>query len=379
MKQHLPMLSLLQKQIATRGWLSFAEYMDIVLYTPGHGYYANASKKFGHLQKDGSDFVTAPELSPLFAYTLAQQLAAVMRAESFEHLLEIGAGSGQLAVDLLLALDARGVNVTRYAILELSASLRERQQEKIKQALQEKPHLLAKVVWLDQLPSEWCGIILGNEVLDAMPVNLYARLQGHWHERGVGWDATLQRLMWQDKILHQPQAILESISGTHDYITETHTMAEGFINSLSKILQRGVILLIDYGFPAAEYYHPQRCQGTLMAHYRHQAYTDPFVHPGEADLTAHINFSALADAADAAGLMLEGYTSQANFLMNAGLLDLLMTHDVNNPRHYLPTAKVAQQLLSEAEMGELFKVIAFSRHTSLPLCGFSRGDRSHTL
>jgi SAM-dependent MidA family methyltransferase len=285
-----------------------------------------------------------------------------MRAESFEHLLEIGAGSGQLAVDLLLALDARGVNVTRYAILELSASLRERQQEKIKQALQEKPHLLAKVVWLDQLPSEWCGIILGNEVLDAMPVNLYARLQGHWHERGVGWDATLQRLMWQDKILHQPQAILESISGTHDYITETHTMAEGFINSLSKILQRGVILLIDYGFPAAEYYHPQRCQGTLMAHYRHQAYTDPFIHP-----------------ADAAGLMLEGYTSQANFLMNAGLLDLLMTHDVNNPRHYLPTAKVAQQLLSEAEMGELFKVIAFSRHTSLPLCGFSRGDRSHTL
>ncbi len=379
MEQHLPMLSLLREQIVARGWLSFAEYMDIVLYTPGHGYYANASKKFGHLQKDGSDFVTAPELSPLFAYTLAQQLASVMAAESFEHLLEIGAGSGQLAVDLLLDLDARGVSVTRYAILELSAALRERQQEKIKQALQEKPHLLAKVVWLEKLPSAWCGIIFGNEVLDAMPVNLYARLQGHWHERGVGWDETQQRLVWQDKILRQPQTILENISGTHDYITETHTVAEGFIKSLSAILQRGVILLIDYGFPAAEYYHPQRCQGTLMAHYRHQAYTDPFIHPGEADLTAHINFSAVAAAADEVGLMLEGYTSQANFLMNAGLLDLLRAHNVNDSRQYLPAAKATQQLLSEAEMGELFKVIAFSRNTSLPLCGFSRGDRSHTL
>lgn len=375
-----PMLAWLRQRIKqAQGWLPFSEYMNSVLYTPHLGYYANHQKKLGFFAKDGSDFITAPELTPLFAQTLARALAPTMQENHLQQILELGAGSGQLAIDLLLALDQQGIVIQQYAILELSSTLRARQQQKIQTSLQAYPHLLNKIVWLDALPSKQHGIILGNEVLDAIPAQLYIRKNQIWYERGVSWDEQRHQLIWQDQECLHPPDVLTRIPGTHDYLTETHAQAQAFIRTLGDILQRGLVLLIDYGFPEAEYYHPQRCQGTLMTHYRHQASTDALLHPGQADLTTHVNFSVIADAAHESGLELIGYTSQARFLLNAGLLEQLHDIDVQDAASYLPIAKAVQQLTSEAEMGELFKVIAFTKAIESNLCGFDHGDRSHTL
>ncbi|MCC7006475.1 MAG: SAM-dependent methyltransferase [Ottowia sp.] len=375
------MLNVLQQQIMQKeGWLPFDEYMNIVLYTPGLGYYANTQRKFGRQAADGSDFVTAPELSPLFAENIAFQLADTLIAEALFRLLEFGAGSGQLAAHILLTLDTLGVPLEQYAIIELSGTLRIAQETTIRQVLCDRPDLFNKVVWLDTLPHHFAGIMLGNEVLDAMPITLYARQQGHWFERGVSWDNKTQALIWKDRPLRTSLPhVLTHISGDHNYVTEVHEQAHAFIRSLVHALEKGLILLIDYGFPAAEYYHPQRHQGTLMAHFRHQSSTDPFFNPGQSDLTAHVNFSGIAQAAIEAGATLFGYTNQARFLLNGGLLKQLIQIDPSDPAHYLPASKAVQHLVSEAEMGELFKVIAFGKKISTTLSGFTPSDRSHTL
>ncbi|SOZ36635.1 class I SAM-dependent methyltransferase [Cupriavidus neocaledonicus] len=373
---------------AAGGWIGFDRYMALALYAPGLGYYSGGSAKFGRDARDGSDFITAPELSPFFARTLARQFAPLL-AQGMPRLLEFGAGTGRLAADLLLGLEQQGQLPDTYAIVELSGELRARQQDTL---ARRAPHLAERVTWLDTLPAAFEGVIVGNEVLDAMPVQLYARRDGGWHERGVARaapqaDGGAPAFRFEDRPLADADvpAALRAIPGDHDFVTETHAEAEGFTRAVGAMLARGAAFFIDYGFPGSEYYHPQRAGGTMMCHYRHHAHPDPFLYPGLQDITAHVNFSGIAQAAVEAGLTVAGFASQARFLMNAGITELLMALDPSDARAFLPQANAVQKLLSEAEMGELFKVIALTRgldrgpEDSEPLAGFARGDRCHAL
>jgi SAM-dependent MidA family methyltransferase len=353
------------------GWISFAQFMEAALYAPGLGYYAAGAMKLGA----AGDFVTAPEMTPLFGRTLAQAIAPVL-SETSGDVLELGAGSGRLAVDLLGELERLDALPARYRILEVSADLRARQQECI---ARERPHLVQRLQWLDTLPEQFNGVILGNEVLDALPVELV-----HWTEagplsRGVVLEG--EAFGWQDRPITDPllRARADALDLAPGYLSEINLAADALVASLAHALDRGLILMIDYGFGESEYYHPQRHMGTLRAHYRHHALDDPFYFPGLADLTAHVDFSAVARAGTAAGLELAGYASQANFLLNAGLTDLLMQVSPSDAAAYLPQANAVQRLVSPAEMGDLFKVMALSRGDIAPLAAFARGDRRHTL
>ena len=353
------------------GWIPFAQFMEATLYAPGLGYYAAGATKLGA----AGDFVTAPEMTPLFGRTLARAIAPVL-TETSGDVLELGAGSGKLAVDVLGELERLDALPVHYRILEVSADLRARQQETLARAL---PHLAGRVQWLDALPAHFSGVILGNEVLDALPVELV-----HWTEagpvsRGVALEG--EGFSWQDHPITDPalRARAEALNLAPDYISEINLAAEGLIGSLAQCLDRGLILMIDYGFGESEYYHPQRNMGTLRAHYRHHAIDDPFYFPGLCDLTAHVDFSAVARAGAAAGLDLAGYASQANFLLNAGLTELLMQVSPADAAAYLPQANAVQRLVSPAEMGDLFKVVAFGKGMTTPLAAFARGDRRHSL
>jgi len=344
------------------GWLPFDRFMAMALYAPGLGYYASHGRKFGTLPQSGSDFVTAPELSPLFGRALAAQVAQALQASGTREVWEFGAGSGALAAQLI---DALGDAVERYTIVDLSGTLRERQRERL------AAHG-AKVQWVDELPEMMNGVIVGNEVLDAMPVQLLHFDGTQWFERGV--IAAGAAFAWSDR----PSECKPPFDGPFapGTVTEIHAQAEAFIATLAERLTRGAAFFIDYGFPEAEYYHPQRDGGTLMCHRAHRADTDPLVEVGSKDITAHVNFSGIALAAQNAGLDVLGYATQAHFLMNCGVLDLLQGAD-------LTTTANTQKLLTEHEMGELFKVIGFAKGcdaalTTAPL-GFARGDRTHTL
>ena len=358
------------------GWLPFDRYMERALYAPGLGYYGGGSVKFGRRPEDGSDFVTAPELSPLFAATLARPVAQALVASGTRHLMEFGAGTGKLAAGLLKALDALGAQFDTYSIVDLSGELRERQRATLEA---EAPALAARVRWLDALPQQFEGVVIGNEVLDAMPVRLFAHAGGVWHERGV----TLHEGVFdfEDRPVNSAQDVefLAEIEVDGEYVTETHDAGRAFTRTICTMLTRGAALLIDYGFPRHEYYHAQRAGGTLMCHYRHRAHGDPFVYPGLQDITAHVEFTGIAEAGVEAGADLLGYTSQARFLLNAGITEVLGEIDPTDTARFLPAANSVQKLLSEAEMGELFKVIAFSRGIEEPLDAFASGDRTHTL
>lgn len=347
------------------GWLPFDRFMAFALYAPGLGYYANTSRKFGLLPQSGSDFVTAPELSPLFGRALARQVSQALEASGTRSVFEFGAGSGALAAQLLEALSGA---IDRYTIVDLSASLRARQRERL-------AGFGDTVQWVDTLPEAIDGVIVGNEVLDAMPVQLLHFDGTQWFERGVvvAADAT-DGFDWHDRpTTARPPVDGPFAAGT---TTEVHPQAEAFITTAAERLTRGAAFFIDYGFPAHEYYHPQRTGGTLMCHRAHLADDDPLVEVGAKDITAHVDFTGIALAAQAAGLDVLGYTTQAHFLINCGVLDLLHGADV-------PTIAHTQKLLTEHEMGELFKVIGFSRQCDAafnvaPL-GFTNGDRTHTL
>jgi SAM-dependent MidA family methyltransferase len=346
---------------AGRNWMSFARYMEVALYEPGLGYYAGGSQRFGA----AGDFVTAPELSPLFAQTLARQLRELLGPG--DALLEFGAGSGALA-DVL----TRACPGIAYFILEPSPALRAIQRER----------LGARVRWLDRLPQRFRGVMLANEVLDAMPVHAIA-----WTERGIverGVCANEGGLAWserpaQGEVLSAATGIEVALPPSGRYESELGLAARAWARSAAASLERGVLLVIDYGFPQREYYHPQRSMGTLRCHYRHRSHGDPFYLPGLQDLTAHVDFSAVAQAGGEAGLEVSGFANQAQFLVNCGITEILGKEDPNEVRRYAPLAAAANLLLSPAEMGELFKVLALGRGVDTALAGFARGERSHTL
>jgi SAM-dependent MidA family methyltransferase len=348
------MLEAIRTELArSGGWIPFARYMDLALHAPGEGYYAGGARKFG---AEG-DFVTAPELGTLFARTLARQLRPLLADGGA--LLEVGAGSGALAAQLVGELGCD------YLILETSADLRERQRARLGERVQ----------WVDALPHGFRGVIVANEVVDAMPVHAVAWRAGGIFERGVS-----DRLAWEERpaegeLLEQARRIDVPVP----YESEIGLVGQAWMRSVAQALEKGVVLVIDYGFPRREYYHPQRAAGTLMCHHRHTSHADVFRRPGGEDLTAHVDFSALAGAAREAGLEVLGYATQAQFLVNCGITDVLAEANVENALHYAPLAAEANRLLSPAEMGELFKVLAVGRGVPGPLGGFSRNDRSHTL
>jgi SAM-dependent MidA family methyltransferase len=367
------------------GWLPFDAFMHAALYSPGLGYYAHGSQKFGALPSSGSDFITAPEISPLFGACVGEQVAQALQASGTHSVYEFGAGTGAMALQICELLSQSNIALEHYFIIEVSASLRSRQQEKL-------APLGSLVQWLDALPDKIDGVIVGNEVLDAMPVKLLARKQGVWHERGVVTvsepvdRAAMARqqnsevllsdrnsaitLVWQDR----PTTLRPSldIASNHDYLTEIHPQAEAFVRTIAQHLVRGAAFFIDYGFPESEYYHPQRHMGTLMCHYQHMADPDPLDKVGLKDITAHVNFTGIALAGQDAGLDVLGYCNQARFLMNCGLLQKM---------ELLPQLNRAlvARLATEHEMGELFKVIGFGKGVDFEPMGFSHGDRSHTL
>ena len=345
------------------GWLSFDRFMALALYAPGLGYYANDLRKFGLMPGGaaggGSDFVTAPEMSPRFGQALARQIAEAFEATGVTEVWEFGAGSGALASQILQALP----QITRYTIVDLSGSLRLRQQQRL-------ASFGAKAGWASVLPEKIHGVVIGNEVLDAMPVKLLARTNGVWHERGVVLHDGALTYADQPTELRPPFEVV----GTHDYTTEIHSQAEGFVRTLADKLQAGAIFLIDYGFPEHEYYHPQRSMGTVLCHRAHQVDADALAGVGSKDITAHVNFTGIAMAGQEAGLQVLGYTGQGRFLLNCGVLNGMEDASIAD-------RAMVQKLINEHEMGELFKVIAFGAKNApawQPM-GFTAGDRTHTL
>ncbi len=355
-------------------WLPFSRFMELVLYAPGLGYYSAGARKFGA----AGDFVTAPEMTGLFGQALASQLAQIMRL-SAPFVLEVGAGSGRLAADLLLAFEAAEHLPDQYYILDLSADLRQRQHETI---ASKAPHLLSRVVWLDSLPESFSGVVVGNELLDAMPSDVLAWRETGIFERGValGEDGCFT---WIER---PAQGALRALA---EKIGDECSLPPGFESEISMAcrawaaewghrLEKGVLLLIDYGFPRREFYHQQRGRGTLMCHYRHLAHPDPFFWPGLQDVTVHVDFTSVIEAAHGAGLDLLGYAGQGQFLLNCGILERLAELP-SDSTDYVRAAGAVNKLLLPHEMGELFKVIAIGRGIDEGLVGFARGDQSHRL
>lgn len=371
--------------VARGGWISFSRYMELALYAPGLGYYSGGSRKFG---VEG-DFLTGPELTPLYGKALARQVAQVLAASS-PLVIEAGAGSGRLAADLLPALDALGCAPERYQILELSGELRARQQATLSERA---PGFAGRVEWLEELPERFSGCLVGNEVLDAMPTHAVRwddeGTGGGVMERGVG--LADQRLAAADRpATGALLAAAKALPVVAPYRGEISLAVRSWVAELSRRVERGALLLIDYGLPRHELYHAQRDGGTLRCHYRHRVHEDPFWFPGLSDITSHVDFTAVAEAGFDAGLDVLGYTAQANFLINCGIAELLLEQrrggagdqDVGAgdaaSRDLLARGAV-NVLISPNEMGELFKVIALGRGVPGPLIGFRRGDRVHAL
>lgn len=362
------LLAELRRTIDRRGgWLGFEDYMAQALYAPGLGYYSAGAQKLGA----AGDFVTAPELSPLFGRCLARQCAEILQPGD-DGILELGAGSGALAGTLLAALDELNGLPQRYAILEPAADLRQRQQAYM---TARHPALADRVQWLDTLPAAWRGVILGNEVVDALPVQRFRVTEAGPLPLGVIWD---NGLSWRQGPVDERLTVwLEALQTRLGYRlplgyeSERNPQLDGWMAALADTLVSGVILLIDYGHPRAEYYHPDRIEGTLRCYYRHQVHGDPLRWPGLQDITASVDFTALADAGLAAGLELAGYTNQTWFLLGCGLTELLNEVDPTDTRRYLALAQQAKVLTLPGEMGERCKAMALQRERALPLRGFA--------
>lgn len=368
---NMNLLDAIRTKIQKEGGLPFVEFMQQALYDPHFGYYTAGLQKFGA----GGDFITAPELTPLFGKALANQCCQVMAALESPSLFEFGAGSGHLCVDILTHLESLQCLPSEYFILELSSELKARQQAWVKSQI---PHLASRVKWLSEWPEQtFQGIVIANEVLDAMPVHRFLRTEDGLLESVVKLDhhGELQETFepcHDQRLIDHVQLVL-----THEnypYLSEANLFLDGWILSCYKMLEKGAVILIDYGFPRHEYYHPDRYQGTLMCHYQHRAHPDPLVHVGEQDMTAHVDFTHVAEAAQAAGFDVSGYTNQAAFLIGNGLLSLLEATETSVDR-----LQAVKKLVQPNEMGELFKVIALTKNIDLPWNGFQWQDKRASL
>lgn len=367
------LLQSLKTQIKQQGDLSFVEFMHKALYEPGLGYYSSGLAVLG---KQG-DFITGPEMSPLFGQSIANQCAQILPLLDSPILFEFGAGSGTLCVEILSHLERLNCLPKSYYILEVSAPLAQRQQEFIKKSI---PHLAHCLTWIDKWPERpFNGIILANEVLDAMPVHRFIQSQNQVLESLITLDAqdNLQEVFKpsQNAVLlnYVTQQLPEQ---TTDYLSEANLFIDSWLHNIYQILNQGLVLLIDYGFPRHEYYHPDRSQGTLMCHYQHKAHTNPLIHVGEQDITAHVDFTHVAEAGFQAGFHIAGYTNQASFLLANGLLGLIESLDADNQ---FKAKQAIKQLTHPSEMGELFKVIALSKQIDVDLQGFQFNDKRVSL
>ena len=351
--------------IAQEGdWIPFSRFMELALYAPGFGYYAAGSHKIG----TGGDFVTAPEITPIFARCLAMQVRQVLDRTGGD-VLELGPGTGILAADLFAELKAQGAAPSRYRLLEVSPELRERQRTLV---AQRHPGDVDRFEWIERLPERIDGMVLANEVLDVLPCSLVHRTGGEILERGVvvteagfGWE---DMALPEGELKRRASAVIPA--GDYDYLTEVNLSAEALVRSVAAALGRGLALFIDYGFAQNEYYHPQRSMGTLRCHYRHRYHNDPFFLPGLQDITAHVDFTAMALAAQSADAEVMGYTTQAHFLISCGLAVLVSEGDPNMTLSRLKATSAVHRLISPSEMGELFKVLGIGRGMEPPLIGF---------
>ncbi len=378
MQQHSVALTehIIQRIQQAGGQIPFSEFMQHALYAPALGYYSGGLHKFG----EQGDFITAPELSPLFSCCVAHQCYQVLSALPAEQrvILEFGAGSGRMATDILIALEQADCLPAQYWILELSSELQHRQRERLQA---EAPNLVSRVQWLSQLPdAPFSGVVLGNEVLDAMPVERFhvaenaalERFYVTWQDEQFAWQVSNEEMAELNTLL---EPFLDTLPS--GYMSEYNPFLADWMQNIARCLQHGLILLFDYGFPRAEFYHPQRDEGTLMCHYRHHAHSDPLCLVGLQDITAHVDFTAVAETAHDAGLNIAGYTTQASFLLSCGISDLMQQIDPNDTVNWLRQTQQAKKLLLPSEMGELFKVIALTQGLEdVPLLGFSHDERA---
>jgi SAM-dependent MidA family methyltransferase len=379
----LPQPTVEEQQLSTRltslireemgeGIMPFSRFMELALFAPGLGYYSAGKTKFG----EAGDFITAPEMGDVFAFCLARQCCQILKSLHGGDILEAGPGSGRLAARLLIELEQLGQLPQHYYLLELSADLRQRQRESIEQYA---PHLIDRVRWIDTLPTEkFRGVVLANELLDAVPATIFRKSRESIVERGVVFESG--DFTWCDTPASAELARrVETLQLENEYISEINFQAEAWIHTVSNQMEAGVVLLIDYGFPAHEYYHPQRHMGTLMCHYHHRAHTNPLILVGLQDITAHIDFTAMATAAVDSGFEVLGYTTQAAFLVANGLEELVAKSDATNARAHLELTSQIKKLTLPSEMGELFKVMALGKNIELALEGFRLQDRRARL
>lgn len=365
-------LTSLIREEMSEGTMPFSRFMELALFAPGLGYYSAGKTKFGK----AGDFITAPEMGNVFAWCLARQCYQILKSIERGDILEAGPGSGSLAAKLLIELEQLGQLPEHYYLLELSADLRQRQRETIELLA---PHLINRIRWIDALPAKiFRGVILANELLDAMPVTIFRQSREGIFERGVIFES--DEFTWRDiPASAELTRRVESLRLENEYISEINFQAEAWIRTVSSEMEAGIVLLIDYGFPAHEYYHPQRHMGTLMCHYHHRAHDNPLILVGLQDITAHIDFTAMATAAVDSGFDVLGYTSQAAFLMANGLEELMARSDATNAKAHMELTNQIKKLTLPSEMGELFKVLAFAKNVDLELEGFRLQDHRSRL
>jgi SAM-dependent MidA family methyltransferase len=350
--------------LAEGDWIPFSRYMELALYAPGLGYYAAGSRKFG----EEGDFVTSPEISPMFAKCFALQAGQILKNIG-GNILELGPGSGVFAADLFDSLKEQGTIPERYQLLEVSPDLRERQRELL---AKRHPQDFSRFEWLDALPAKIRGVVIANEVLDVVPCAMVHREKGEYLERGVMLSEA--GFAYDDQPLAQGELRRRAESvyppGEYAYLSEINFAAEGLVRTIASSLEAGLALFIDYGFPEREYYHPQRSMGTLRCHYRHRFHGDPFFMPGLQDITAHVDFSAMARAAEQGGAEVIGFTTQAYFLISCGLAVLVSAGDPTVTLSRLKGTSAVHRLIGPSEMGELFKVLGFAKGLDGPVLGF---------
>lgn len=353
------------------GVIPFSRFMEIALYDPRYGYYVSGLRKLG----EEGDFVTAPELGDLFALSLLNLVVPVLEHLGGGDILEFGAGSGIMAAQLLNGMGLRGALPDRYLILDIGGDLKQRQRETLAAGA---PGCADRVHWISELPQDFKGVALANEVADALPVDRFCVRDGEAQGVGVSWTGG----GFEDRLYPLQDAAREQLADmalAEGFRSEIGMHARAWMGTACRALDAGVLLVVDYGYPASELYHPMRCDGTLMCHYRHRAHGDPYINVGTQDMTSHVDFSALARSAHEAGRSVLGFTNQASFLLSLGLLDLIESDGWAMNAESISRAQQVRRLTLPSEMGETFKVLAVGSRVEFPLPGFSLSDQRYRL